>query len=403
MMNQRTIYKLLVLTCSWMHYSKGKLCYDIDPATNQPKRRGLICQDESYIIDSIKDIPGIMQEVISESKSGALQTNGVVFGFMLYEYPVGKLFDTVSYLTLRNYDSNGDLIEYYEAPENDATGNSNGHRSPDDYRFKEGDIVGYIKLRGSTWHYKEGIIASIPSPNQLNVLSEEDRKMFTSNEDLYTILDQDDNTLDWNIMIETPCVFPLLADLPAEERAKYEAVLSEYKSFEYDEPENAELKSILNEESVYDMIYILESKAAKTVSVEQYRKMVDYLRFQLVNRWCLCKYCQLFDSDNPKYLHWIAELRICLDYLKFHHINGEEDKQSLLQQMLVRDYDYNSPDMIDNIINHMFTVSRITDNDEKVSVVTEFTAKIDEIIQVISQKDVKTEDYILSEFGSPIV
>lgn len=54
----------------------------------------------------------------------------------------------------------------------------------------------------------------------------------------------------------------------------------------------------------------------KMFSVEEFKGRVDGLRFQLIENWCLCKYCQLYDSANENYGHWVAEFCACANYLR---------------------------------------------------------------------------------------
>ena len=55
------------------------------------------------------------------------------------------------------------------------------------------------------------------------------------------------------------------------------------------------IKEVINEK-------ILISEMA--IPLKDYRKKAEDLRFQLVENWCLCKYCQLYSHDNQN-------LKIC--------------------------------------------------------------------------------------------
>ena len=75
------------------------------------------------------------------------------------------------------------------------------------------------------------------------------------------------------------------------------------------------------------------------VPLKTYRARVDGLRFQLVENWCLCKWCQLFNQECENFAHWITELKACIDNLKFLDIKNGIDKRRTLIKMLVRDYE----------------------------------------------------------------
>ena len=47
--------------------------------------------------------------------------------------------------------------------------------------------------------------------------------------------------------------------------------------------------------------------------LKKYINRVENLRIQIVENWCLCKYCQMFDPSNYNFNHWKGELH---SYLK---------------------------------------------------------------------------------------
>ena len=66
------------------------------------------------------------------------------------------------------------------------------------------------------------------------------------------------------------------------------------------------------------------------VALKTYIARVNGLRFQLVENWCLCKWCQLFNPECENFAHWITELKACIDNLKFVDIKNGIDKYKLL-------------------------------------------------------------------------
>ena len=108
------------------------------------------------------------------------------------------------------------------------------------------------------------------------------------------------------------------------------------------------------------------------VPLKTYRARVDGLRFQLVENWCLCKWCQLFNPECENFAYWITELKDCIDNLKFLDIKNNIDKRKTLIKMLVKDYDYDNANMIERIIRGKFVRENITDNTQKIQVCTTF-------------------------------
>lgn len=134
------------------------------------------------------------------------------------------------------------------------------------------------------------------------------------------------------------------------------------------------------------------------VSLKTYRARVDDLRFQLVENWCLCKYCELFNPECENFAHWITELKACIDDLKFLDIKNGIDKRRTLIKMLVRDYDYDNANMIERIIRGRFVRENLTDNIQKVQVCTAFADNIFGLIDAISMESIDSYEYIQNSF-----
>lgn len=158
------------------------------------------------------------------------------------------------------------------------------------------------------------------------------------------------------------------------------------------------LKEIMDE-SVNDVLNRIGIINEMAVSLKDYRARVDALRFQLAENWCLCKWCQLFNSECDNFAHWITELRSCINNLKFIDIKNDIDKRRTLLRMLVKDYDYDSANMIERIIRGKFVSENITNNIQKVKVCTEFADNINSLIEAISVEAIDTDEYIQTTFN----
>lgn len=136
------------------------------------------------------------------------------------------------------------------------------------------------------------------------------------------------------------------------------------------------------------------------MDMKAYKTRVDELRFRLVENWCLCKWYQLFNSENKNFAHWITELKACINNLKFLDIKNGIDKRRILVRMLVNDYDYNSANMIERIVRGKFVRENINDNNQKVLVCTEFADNINGLIDVISMDAIDSDKYIQKTFNN---
>lgn len=160
-----------------------------------------------------------------------------------------------------------------------------------------------------------------------------------------------------------------------------------------------QFKELINE-TVNDVLKRIGMTNEMAVSLKDYRARVDGLRFQLVENWCLCKWCQLFNPECENFAHWVTELKACIDNLKFLDIKNGIDKRRTLTRMLVTDYDYNDANMIERIIRGKFVRENITNNTQKVRVCTEFADNINELINAISMVSIDSDEYIQNTFNN---
>ena len=156
-------------------------------------------------------------------------------------------------------------------------------------------------------------------------------------------------------------------------------------------------ESLLSE-SVEETLNRIGIITEMTVPLKDYKRRVDGLRFQLVENWCLCKYCQLYDKTSNNYNHWLSELKACIDNLKLLDIKGTSDKRKTLIKMLVNDYDYDKVNMILRIIAGKFNREKINDEKQIISVAKSFSDNIESLIDAISIDTIITDKYLKDTF-----
>ncbi|MCF0210177.1 MAG: hypothetical protein HUK18_02495 [Bacteroidales bacterium] len=152
------------------------------------------------------------------------------------------------------------------------------------------------------------------------------------------------------------------------------------------------------EETVADTLKRIGALNEMAVPLKTYRTRVDGLRFQLVENWCLCKWCQMFSPECGNFAHWQSELKACIDNLKLLQIKSGTDKKKLLKRMLVDDYDYDETSMIILILDGKFETEHISDAQRKI-VADEFANSIHGLIEVISTGTFNTKSYIQNTFA----
>ncbi|MCF0210941.1 MAG: hypothetical protein HUK18_06510 [Bacteroidales bacterium] len=152
------------------------------------------------------------------------------------------------------------------------------------------------------------------------------------------------------------------------------------------------------DESVDDVLKRMGVLNEMAVPLKGYRARVDGLRFQLVENWCLCKWCQIYHPKCGNFAYWKSELKACMENLKFLEIKGGIDKKNTLKRMLVDDYDYDDPSMIIMIIRTKFNREKILDNTQREHVASKFADNIHGLINAISLSSVYVDDYIQHTF-----
>lgn len=157
------------------------------------------------------------------------------------------------------------------------------------------------------------------------------------------------------------------------------------------------LKKIINE-TVNDVLNRIGMINEMAIPLKDYKNKVDGLRFQLVENWCLCKYCQLYNPESENFAHWIVELRACINNLKLVDIKNGIDKRRTLTRMLIDDYDYDETNMIVRIINDKFDLENINNNAQRARVASAFADSIQSLIDAISVDAISTNSYIQTTF-----
>ena len=134
------------------------------------------------------------------------------------------------------------------------------------------------------------------------------------------------------------------------------------------------------------------------ISLNDYKKRVDGLRLQLIENWCLCKYCQLFEPKNINYNHWIIELRAHMDNIKSLNIK-QGNKLKTLKLMFIDNYDFDELNTIYRIIIGKFHRENITNSNYIGAVCVEFIESIDFFINALANDNLITDDYIKQTFN----
>lgn len=133
------------------------------------------------------------------------------------------------------------------------------------------------------------------------------------------------------------------------------------------------------------------------VPIKVFKSRVDNLRLQLVENWCLCRYCQLFSPNNENFNHWIIELRAHMNNIKSLNIK-KGNKLNILKQMFIDDYDFDDVNTICRIVIDKFEREGITDINQISKVCSNFTDLVINFVNALGVDTIRTDVYLNNTF-----
>lgn len=148
--------------------------------------------------------------------------------------------------------------------------------------------------------------------------------------------------------------------------------------------EHKKIKQMMNEMAMPLKVYI---------------KKIDFCMHELVENWCLCKWCQMFDPENINFNHWRKELRAFINQLKDPVIKNNIDKKKHLQKWLVEYYELDNKTMVYRLIKDKFADEHIIDQKQTIDVAQAFAKDIDSLITLIADDSHSTINYINAVFS----
>lgn len=134
--------------------------------------------------------------------------------------------------------------------------------------------------------------------------------------------------------------------------------------------------------------------------LKEFTMRVEGLKFRLIENWCLCKYCQLFDPANENFGNWISEFVACAEYLRGFEINQRVDKRKTITKLFIDEYDYNQERKALFVIREKFDALNINDMTKRNAIATIFVNSINGLIDVLANTQKSISEYIQSTFQS---
>lgn len=150
---------------------------------------------------------------------------------------------------------------------------------------------------------------------------------------------------------------------------------------------------------------VIDRKNASLISemaipLKLFIRDIEGLKFQIIQNWCLCKWCQLFDPENINFNHWKEELASFLLQLQNSKIKGGISKRKHLDKYFIEYYEYNDKDSVIGAIRDKFSREGINDNRQINRVAREFANDINSLLDVISDQMKPIMAYIHKTFDN---
>lgn len=131
---------------------------------------------------------------------------------------------------------------------------------------------------------------------------------------------------------------------------------------------------------------------------DEFIDLILNLKDQLVENWCLCAYCSLYDEYNDNFNHWSGEFSAYANKIKRCNLKSG-NKLKIITKEYVDKYDLNDSNMIYRIIRGKFNREQI---DEKIAKsISEFFPKyVSSLISFLSNDNYETDEYIMRTFNN---
>lgn len=148
--------------------------------------------------------------------------------------------------------------------------------------------------------------------------------------------------------------------------------------------------------------YILE-KISESAIFEMADSRQDYLadirglRFQILENWCLIRYCNLYDEENYNRLHWSKELCAHLYNLWKVSLKKGLDKLKITEYGFYEKSEFDDIDVIMRILEQKWKIEKLPIN-VLYSIANDFINELPKICKIISDHNGKyIYDYVHNE------
>ena len=145
--------------------------------------------------------------------------------------------------------------------------------------------------------------------------------------------------------------------------------------------------------NLYDCGYINEMAFHK----KDFIYYISNIRLQLIQNWCLCAYCSIYDKNNSNFNHWIGEFSAYANRIK-NSVLKSGNKKNIIYDIYINRFDLNSNEMIKRIINGNFIKEKILDTKIIDSISNICADNAESLVKFLGDDKYTTEEYIMRTF-----
>lgn len=148
--------------------------------------------------------------------------------------------------------------------------------------------------------------------------------------------------------------------------------------------------------------YVLEALSQTWIfemaySRQDYLYRIMNLNKQIVENWCLVKYCNLYDEENYNRLHWSNELISHLNNLYDCKLKKGLNKYNTTEFGLIEKAELDDIDVVKDLLYHKWRLEKLPDN-TKSHIAKEFIKSLPKLCSLISGKNNKDiYNYVYNE------
>lgn len=156
--------------------------------------------------------------------------------------------------------------------------------------------------------------------------------------------------------------------------------------------ENKSYKNIVDT-VLYKKGYLNEMALHK----DEFIDLILNIKDQLVENWCLCAYCALYDKYNDNYAHWCCEFSAYANKIKRCNLKSG-NKLKIITKEYADKWDLNDSDMIYRIIRGKFNREQI-DVEIVKNLSKIFAQQVQSLASFLASENYETEEYIMRTFN----